>query len=401
MANSHCAVKTGATGKAFSHASYICGTEKYVIKGKEEVIFFEHGNMPSFSKNEPMDFWKAADEFGQKSYTATHHRKRDGAEKIDGMLVPYKKGDAFEKTFHSRSYRENEGSVPRELKTHQEQITFVKKMAEKICGKNHPYTFAVHAATAKDGLPNVNYHLMFSEKMIDSHDRDRDHFFKKVSMPYKDSRTKKIMPARPEKGGAERDRQMNSREFVQKVRALYAATAAEFGIERDMRSNRERGLDVPEPKIGPIHNRNFLNPVHALKVDFVQELRRVRNEREIKRDFGDYDRLFENIKNSKSAVLSEMQKSDEENTTAPPKPSATKITIEQMIREAEAEVKANKERSLLEPYQFDQQKTTETPKPSATKITIEDMIKEAETEAKAAKERRMLERAPPSLGRGR
>ena len=58
--------------------------------------------------------------------------------------------------------------------------------------------------------------------------------------------------------------------------------------------------------------------------------------------------------------------------------------------------------ALPEQHKFDQQKDTETPQPSATEMTYEERIKEAETKAKASKERRrMLERDHPRTGRGR
>ena len=298
MANSHCAVKNGATGKAAGHAAYICGTGKYAEKGKEEVIYIEHGNMPSFAKDNPIDFWNASDEFGQASYTSTRARKKDGAEIVEGVRVQYKAGEKYEQKFNGRAFKENEGSVPRELAERKEQVAFVKRLAEQIVGKNHPYTFAVHAGKAKDGLPNVNYHIMFSERKIDWIDRDRELFFKRPATAYKHRTTKQMMPADPAKGGAAKDRDMNTREFVQKVRAIYQNTAAEFGIERDMRSNKARGLDAAEPKIGPIHRRTGELKLQTLKlaaVESIREVRFIKRERQAENERAIFGRVAKNL----------------------------------------------------------------------------------------------------------
>jgi hypothetical protein len=82
---------------------------------------------------------------------------------------------------------------------------------------------------------------------------------------------------------------------VQKVRTIYQSTAKEFGIERDMRSNKVRGLDAAEPKIGPAHPRAELNPVRELKLQTVETIRYERKEDERKRA-AIFGRIGENFK---------------------------------------------------------------------------------------------------------
>ena len=67
MANKHCKVKNGKVGRGVKHANYILGQDKFEEKGKGEVVFFGSQNMPSFAIKNPMDFWKAADEFERKN----------------------------------------------------------------------------------------------------------------------------------------------------------------------------------------------------------------------------------------------------------------------------------------------------------------------------------------------
>ena len=279
MANTHCKVKNGATGKAVAHANYISAVGKYQSK-EGEVVLLLSGNMPSFAVENPTDFWVASDEFGQASYMAIHKRKADGHQIIDGIKTPFKKGDDYEKTFHSRAYKEIEFSIPREIADLDKQKQFAQEFAMSIAGKTQPFTLAVHHTIAADGLPNVHAHLMLSEKMIDGVDREREMFFKKPSMPYRHRVTKELIPADPAKGGAAKNRAMHEIDFVKGVRETYQSLAKSYGVELDMRSNKEQWLGEPEPKLGPIHNRSKDNSGREARQETISQIREQRKENE-------------------------------------------------------------------------------------------------------------------------
>ena len=279
MANTHCKVKNGATGKAVAHANYISALGKYQAK-EGEVVLLLHGNMPSFSVENPTDFWLASDEFGQASYMAIHKRKADGHQIIDGVKTPFKKGDDHEKTFHSRAYKEIEFSIPREIVDLDKQKQFAQEFAMKIAGKTQPFTLAVHNTIALDGLPNCHAHLMLSEKMVDGVEREREMFFKKPSMPYRHRVTKELIPADPAKGGAAKNRAMHEIDFVKGVRETYQVLAKSYGVELDMRSNAEQWLGEPEPKLGPVNARSGENQSRAVIQQTINQIRTERKENE-------------------------------------------------------------------------------------------------------------------------
>lgn len=279
MANTHCKVKNGATGKAVAHANYISAIGKYQSK-EGEVVLLLSGNMPSFAVENPTDFWMASDEFGQASYTAIHKRKADGHQVLDGEKIPFKKGDPYEKTFNSRAYKEIEFSIPREIADLDKQKQFAQEFAMKIAGTTQPFTLAVHNTIALDGLPNCHAHLMLSEKMVDGVERERDVFFKKPSMPYRHRVTKELIAADPAKGGAAKNRAMHEIDFVKGVRESYQVQAKNYGVELDMRSNKEQWLGEPEPKLGPIHNRSKDNSGREARQETINQIRAQRKENE-------------------------------------------------------------------------------------------------------------------------
>ena len=58
MAIMHLSVKSGAKGKGAPHAKYIEREGKYA--NREDAVFKESGNMPTWAIDKPMRFWKAA-----------------------------------------------------------------------------------------------------------------------------------------------------------------------------------------------------------------------------------------------------------------------------------------------------------------------------------------------------
>lgn len=98
MAEYRLSYKRGKVGFACSHAAYILREENY--KYKEDLIYKEYGNLPQFSGNNALDFWKAADEF-------------------EGV--------------NRNAYREFELNIPNEL-NNQQAIQLIKEFVNKELG---------------------------------------------------------------------------------------------------------------------------------------------------------------------------------------------------------------------------------------------------------------------------
>ena len=202
MAIMHLTLKTGAKGKAASHAQYIVREGKYA--SREDAVMVESGNMPTWAKENPRKFWKAADKF----------------ERANG-----------------RTYTELEISLPREL-TQEQQIALVREYTKNVLGDRHAYTWAIHNPTAADGQKNPHVHLMFTERTNDGFERSEENFFKRYN------------PTNPEQGGAVKDRLFSHRSFVYSVREEWSVTANHFmesiGVDAriDHRSYKEQGIDL-------------------------------------------------------------------------------------------------------------------------------------------------------------
>jgi len=149
MATYHCTVKVGAKGKGAAHASYIAREGKYEnFRSGEKLEYVEHGNLPSWAEHNPMVFWEAADQF----------------ERANGA-----------------AYREIEVALPREL-TPGQRVELVQDFVKQELGDKHAYTFAIHnPPAALDRGEQPHAHIMYSERLIDSYQRDPDHYFKRYN----------------------------------------------------------------------------------------------------------------------------------------------------------------------------------------------------------------------------
>ena len=210
MAIMHLTLKTGAKGKAASHAQYIVREGKYA--SREDAVMVESGNMPTWAKENPRKFWKAADKF----------------ERANG-----------------RTYTELEISLPREL-TQEQQIALVREYTKNVLGDRHAYTWAIHNPTAADGQKNPHVHLMFTERTNDGFERSEENFFKRYN------------PTNPEQGGAVKDRLFSHRSFVYSVREEWSVTANHFmesiGVDAriDHRSYKEQGIDLSSQNVNRV-----------------------------------------------------------------------------------------------------------------------------------------------------
>jgi predicted RNase H-related nuclease YkuK (DUF458 family) len=222
MASRHFSVKHGKVGQGGKHALYVAGQGKYA--DKDDVIYLLDVNMPSWARD-GADFFAAADKM----------------ERANG-----------------RTYTEFEFAIPREIAN---AITYAKEFAYTTLGNSHPYRLAVHDKLASDGGRNIHAHLMFTERRLDGIERDASKFFLRAN------------PKAAEKGGAAKDRKWHEKHMVKDMRQVYSDFAKSYGVELDLRSNIEQGLDEAEPKIGPVHDRSGQNKNRANLIMKVESLR--------------------------------------------------------------------------------------------------------------------------------
>jgi len=140
-------------GRAIRHSDYIA--REGIYAERNDLIAREVGNMPTWAQTSSADFWQACDEL----------------ERANG-----------------RAYREFEVALPREL-THEQQRELVRQFVSEQLGNKHVYEWALH--DKGDGNPHA--HIMFSERMQDGIERERELFFKRAN-----SKT-------PERGGCAKD----------------------------------------------------------------------------------------------------------------------------------------------------------------------------------------------------
>lgn len=146
--------KNGKTKKAVSCVKrfrYITRTKEYANHKDhaEKVEYVKSGNMPSFCKDRPDQFWESAELYERKNgRTAT------------SIVL----------------------ALPKEL-TPEQRIELTEKIIEQFCNKfNFPYSAAIHNHKgAISGQDQPHLHLMFSERALDEFDRTAEQFFKRYN----------------------------------------------------------------------------------------------------------------------------------------------------------------------------------------------------------------------------
>ncbi len=181
MASYHCSLKAGKKGNTPLHALYICREGKYRSSKKEDLEYKEHCNMPTWARNNPHEFWKAAEEY----------------ERANG-----------------RTYMEIEVALPNELNPEQ-RLELVQDFIKEQIGENHPYTVAIHCpkAALKRNVDQPHAHIMFSERQLDQIERNSELFFARANKK------------NPELGGAFKDTRFSGstgKKNVEKLRASWA-----------------------------------------------------------------------------------------------------------------------------------------------------------------------------------
>lgn len=256
--SNHFRLKRGGVGRAYKHAAYVIGREQYA--SREDVACTGMGNMPSWAQDDPLAFWAAADA----------HERANG-----------------------RAYHEFEAALPRELSIDQCRALVDGWLAQEL-GNRHPYLYSIHIKLAADGQPQPHLHCMFTDRVNDGIDRPPELFFKRAAARYKSRKTGELVTPDPATGGAGKDRRWNDREIVKALRTRWQdhcnGVLGKNGHQprMDLRSNAERGLDAPEPKIGPAHHRKGGDKWREARAEEVQATRkRRRRQRERKGDIHD------------------------------------------------------------------------------------------------------------------
>ena len=215
MASYHCTLKSDSNKSGSVHSDYINREGKYAAiennRDKyakyEDLVYKSSGNMPEWARENPKDFWKAADEF----------------ERANG-----------------RSYTEIEIALPNEL-THEQQKELVEEFIKEQIGENHAYSYAIHdkPATLSPDKKNTHAHIMFSERELDGIERDREKYFKRGNSK------------NPERGGNMKDPDWNRRGKVEEVRRDWAELQNKH-LERHGHEARVDHRSLEDQKIAAI-----------------------------------------------------------------------------------------------------------------------------------------------------
>lgn len=152
--------KNGKKGMGTPHFDYIMRDGKYAPKADdlERLVISDSGNMPQWAMNDPKFYWQTADE----------QERQNG-----------------------RIYKEHIIALPRGLDD-QKLTQLARDLVKEHIGDKHPYSFAIHAPLAKDGLEQPHLHFMYSERTLDGIERGADTFFKRYNSKH------------PERGGCKK-----------------------------------------------------------------------------------------------------------------------------------------------------------------------------------------------------
>ena len=183
---------------ALAKSQYIEREGRYE-KDSEELEHKENENMPEWARDDPEQYWEAADE----------HERANG-----------------------RLYSEVQFALPKEL-NEDERREAASRLAERLTGGERlPYTLAVHRGGTNGENPHA--HLMFSERGNDGIERSGEQWFRRYNAQA------------PEKGGARKSRAAKAGDWLEKTREAWEQTAnralerAGRGEQIDRRSLADR-----------------------------------------------------------------------------------------------------------------------------------------------------------------
>lgn len=216
MPSYHYHKKFGKRGSAASHSAYIARTGSFAKKkGIEDLVATGHGNLPTWTEDDPRKLWKAADKF----------------ERANGS-----------------TYCEYEFALPSELTKEQNLALLRDFIDNEVNGR--PYQFALHAPMASIGkVAQPHAHVMVNDRVPDGIERPPEQHFMRFN------------PVAPELGGCKKIRGGQNRSEIKKTlvaerenwAALQNKHLEENGhaVRVDHRSLRVRGIDrTPERHLG-------------------------------------------------------------------------------------------------------------------------------------------------------
>jgi hypothetical protein len=202
----------GACARA-AHA-YLTRSDEYEDEERDPVVFTESEQMPSWAKDNPREYWDAADLY----------------ERANGRL-----------------YVSADLALPRDL-SEEDQVAVARSFARELTAEERlPYTLAIHAGRDANGRDhNPHAHVMISERQNDGIERSKEQWFRRANR------------ADPDRGGATKSRTFHGREWMEKARARWAEltndTLARLGRDErvDHRSYARQGIDrEPGSHYGP------------------------------------------------------------------------------------------------------------------------------------------------------
>ena len=211
MPSPHFSLKNGSRQSGKSAAKHFQYIVRQTHNQKRDLMYVHHANYPEWAKENPLEFWKAADLY----------------ERANG-----------------RTYSEFEIALPRPL-SRQQHISLLENFIEQELGDRHTFTAVIHTPPASDGRLNPHAHVMFSERMLDGIERPSETFFMRGNK------------RNPEKGGVAKDRDWNRRNKVKELRRSWER-AANQALEKagrkervNLKSLKAQGIErSPEPKLG-------------------------------------------------------------------------------------------------------------------------------------------------------
>lgn len=213
MASFHHRIKSGKKGSAVEHSTYI--TRQGTFSDRGDLVSTGHGNMPSWSKDDPRAYWRAGD----------RHERANGA-----------------------VYREHQVALPVELTPQQQQDLVAEMIKEMV--RNKPYQYAVHSNTSSiAGVTNTHLHLMYSDRMPDGIERSPEQTFSRFNARH------------PERGGCKKESggrntlelRMELIETRRRCAELQNAALEKYGhaARVDHRTLKEQGIArAPERRLG-------------------------------------------------------------------------------------------------------------------------------------------------------
>lgn len=305
----------GATKNAASNASYIMGEGKYA--DKDEVSHTEANNLPDFAQNDPVKFFKAADE---------NERERSA------------RGFVF--------------AIPHEA---QDRNKWASDFAKDLCG-NAPYLLAVHD---KEG--NSHAHILMSERTLDP----KKSLKKNATKPV-DPRTLKEEKFFSRVNG--KDRAFSRVEFMNNAKDLYLSHI------RTVAPNYTPEKNSGELKIGP----DLKNASQSYKEQRAERAALVQEFREVKTEIATLEKIMLTSKANEQSTTQEKQRSPAEleaslsqlnqklmraRGAAAAVPPAQRAKAEQRAQDIQAEI--DKLRNQLEKAQQRNAQKQQTQQPHA------------------------------------